>query len=168
MVERTSSRVRVRACSCSMTLITWKPYSVFTKSDTEPLGSVNATFSNSGNGLLFDDPAEIAALDLGRIVFGVFFREIFKVCAALGLFLDAFGLLLDFGDFGVGLAHSAEQNVFDVDAILDFVFVDVLVVVGLQISVGDRNGRRDLGWVEQGRSEQSAFPALGTGDICLV
>ena len=84
------------------------------------------------DGLAFDDPAQVAAFGLGGVVFGIFLGEILEIGAVLGLLQDVLGLLADFGGFGVGLADGLEENVLDVSAVFDFVFVDVLVVVGAQ------------------------------------
>ena len=90
-----------------------------------------------GHGLAFDDPAQVAALGFGGIVFGIFLGEILEICALLGLLQDVFRFLANFSDFGVRLADGLEEDVLRVDAILDFVLVDVGVVIGAQGVVAD-------------------------------
>ena len=96
------------------------------------LGQAEGGLLKFGDGLAFDDPAEIAALGLGGIVLGIFLGEILEIGAVLGLLQDVLGLLANFGDFGVGLADGLEENVLDVDAIFDFVLINVGVVIGAQ------------------------------------
>ena len=46
-----------------------------------------------------------------------------KLAPFLACLQDVFGLLPDFGDFGVGLSDGLEENVLDVDAVFDLVLM---------------------------------------------
>ena len=72
-----------------------------------------------------------------------------KLAPRFGLFQDVFGLLANFGDFGVGFADGLEQNVLDVNAIIDLVFVNMRVVVGPQSLVAYRGGGAEFREVKQ-------------------
>ena len=82
--------------------------------------------------LLFNYPAEIAALGFRRIIFRVLFRQVFEIRSTLGFFEDFFGLLADFGYFSIGLSDRFEKYVLDVGAVFHFVLIDVGVVVSTQ------------------------------------
>ena len=101
------------------------------------------------NGLAFDDPAEVAAFGLGGVVFRIFLGQIFEVCALLGLLLDIFRFLADFGDFRVGLTDGFKKDVLHVDAIFNFVLINVGVVVGAQDVVTDLGVGAELVDIEE-------------------
>ncbi len=114
----------------------WKPYSVFTNSGrSSPWEGVNAACWNAGTVWPSTIQPRSPPFGFRGVVLGVFLCEVLEIGAGFSFLQDVFGLLPDFGDFGVGLADGLEQNVFDVDAVFDFVFVDVVVVIGLKIRV---------------------------------
>ena len=78
-----------------------------------------------------------------------FLAKILEICALFGLLLDVFRLLADFGDFGVGLADRFKEDVLDVDAIFNFVLVDVGVVIGAQNVVTDLGVSAELIDIEE-------------------
>src|SRR5271154_6319754 len=109
--------------------------------DVEPILGLyqirNRTFGDAESSLLefryrllFNYPAEIAALGFGSVIFRVLFGEVFEVRSTLGLFQDFFSFLTDFGNFSVSLSDRFEKYVLDVCAVFHFVLVDVRVVVG--------------------------------------
>ena len=95
------------------------------------LGEAESCLLKFRDGLAFDNPVQIATLGLGRVVFGIFFGEVFKIRAVFCLLEDILSLLANFGDFRVRLSDGFEENMFHVNAILDFVLVNVGVVIGL-------------------------------------
>ena len=70
-----------------------------------------------GNGLSIDDPAQIATLWFRAIVLGILLRQILEIRAVLRLLQNVFGLLMDFGNFGIRFADGFEENMLDVSAI---------------------------------------------------
>ena len=124
------------------------------------LGQGKRSLLKFGHGLAFNDPAQIATFGFGAIILGEFLGEIFKICAALCLLQNVFGLLADFRDFSVRLAHSLEQDVLDVHAILDFIFVDVGIVVGAQRIVTDGGGGAQFRKVQQGETRRTPLRNL--------
>ena len=121
------------------------------------------------DGLAVNEPAEVATFGLGAGILGVFLGEFLEIGALLsGLGEDVLGLLLDFGDFGVGLADGGQQNVLGVDAVGNLVLLDVLLVDGLQLVVGDRGVLAELVEVEKAVADDAFFGNLELGLVLLV
>ena len=117
--------VLVWAVSRSRTLMMWKPYWVLTRSEIAPLGRLKAACWNSGT--VWPSTIQPRSPPLGLVASSseYFLARSSKLAPLLGLLQHVFGLLANFGDFGVGLADGLEENVLDMNAVFDFVLVDV-------------------------------------------
>ena len=130
---------------------------------------LKAAFSNSGHRLTLNDPSQIATLGLGARVLGILFRQVLEVRALfLGLGQNVFGLLLDFGNFGVGLAHGHEKNVLGMDAVGHLVLLNVLLVEGFEFVVGNGSVLAKLRKVQQAIADDALFRNLELGFVLVV
>ena len=91
-----------------------------------------------GNGAAAVEPSKLAALRLAARVVGVLAGKIGEVCAALDLLQEIVGLGFS-GRVGlrIGPCRNSDQNVTNFDLLLHLVLSLVLVVVGLNIGIGD-------------------------------
>ena len=70
-------------------------------------------------------------------------------------------------DFRIRLADGHEQDVLDVDAIGDFVLLDVLLILSFELILGDVDVLADLVDVHDGEANDTLFRDLIIGLIFL-
>src|SRR5208282_156799 len=123
-----------------------------------------------GDSLALHNPTEVAALGLAAGIFGELLGEFLKVGALLArLCEDILGFLPDLFDFRVGLAsHGQEKNVLDVDAVGHLVLLDVLLVKGFELVVGDGDGLAKLSKVDEDVASGALFGNLEIGFVLVV
>src|SRR5580704_9829471 len=95
-------------------------------------GQAESGLLEFGDRLPTHNPVEIAALIFGGVI-GILLGQVAEIAATLGLFQYIFGLFADLFGFGICLADGLEQNVRHMGAFGQFVTIDVLVVIAVDL-----------------------------------
>jgi len=133
------------------------------------LGKAKSGLLKFGNRLPLEEPTEVPSFGLGAGVLGVFLGEVFKTRALFAsLGEDIVGLFLDFGDLGVGFADGGEKNVLGVDAVGDFVLLNILLISDLQLVVGDGGVLANLVEIEETETNDTLLWDLVLGLVLFV
>ena len=81
---------------------------------------------------------------------------------------DVLGFFLDLFDLSVRLANGHQEDVLDVHAIGHLILLDILLVLSLQLIVGDLQALANLVHVDDGVTDHALFRNLIRGLAFLV